>query len=70
MAAWLAAFETMVSDATARVEHDADIDAAEQRRLRFGVYFYSEPQADARARPAPAAPAAPRAPKPIKRRSS
>ena len=71
VAAWLNAFETMVRDATERVEHDAALEADAQHRMRFGVYFYSEPQADATGGEAPTAKAAaPRRRTPIKRRSS
>ncbi len=45
--AWSAAFETMVREATNRVEADAALDESDQHRMRFGVYFYSEPQAQA-----------------------
>jgi hypothetical protein len=70
VATWLAAFEAMVGEATRLVDNDADIAAEEQHRMRFGVYFYSEPQ-DGRNAAGPArAPAAPRQRKPIKRRSS
>lgn len=44
-AVWRAAFETMVREATNRVEADAQLDETDQHRMRFGVYFYSEPQA-------------------------
>jgi hypothetical protein len=40
-AAWAAAFESMVTQARERVEHDSAGDG--NRRMRFGVYFYSEP---------------------------
>lgn len=46
-AAWRTAFETMVQEATNRVEADAGLDDADQHRMRFGVYYYSEPQAQA-----------------------
>jgi hypothetical protein len=70
VAAWLAAFEAMVGDATRLVEQDAETDAASQQRMRFGVYFYSEPHGDAQGS-APAPAAAPRRRRtPIKRRSS
>ncbi|MBV9889888.1 MAG: hypothetical protein JO090_03260 [Rhizobacter sp.] len=71
VAAWLSAFETMVRDATERVEHDAALDPESQHRMRFGVYFYSEPQRDAaRGESTPAKPAPARARTPRKRRSS
>jgi len=72
VAAWLVAFEAMVADATRLVEHDADIEARSQQRMRFGVYFYSEPQAAAHdSAPGPAPPPAARSTrKPLKRRSS
>jgi hypothetical protein len=39
---WATAFETMVREATQRYEHDrAEPDA--QMRMRFGVYYYAEP---------------------------
>lgn len=61
--AWQAAFETMVREATHRVEADARLEEADQHRMRFGVYFYSEPQAQdapphARSHAKPAAPRA------------
>jgi len=68
VAAWLAAFERMVDEATALVEHDADVAPEAQHRMRFGVYFYSEPQAAAQPAGASAAAAPPR--KSSKRRSS
>lgn len=46
--AWAVAFERMVDEAQRSV--DADADAGVDGRVRFGVYFYSEPG------PAPAAP--------------
>ena len=70
VAAWLAAFETMVAEATQLVEDDADIDAGSQQRMRFGVYFYSEPQGDRKAASPASAPPAARRRKPIKRSSS
>ena len=39
--AWTSAFASMVSEARQRVESDADADS--DIRIRFGVYFYSEP---------------------------
>jgi hypothetical protein len=60
----------MVRDATERVEHDAAIDADAQHRMRFGVYFYSEPQREVTGETPTAKPAAPRLRTPIKRRSS
>jgi len=53
VAMWLAAFEAMVRDATERVERDEAIDADAQHRMRFGVYFYSEPQRAERGDEAP-----------------
>lgn len=70
VATWLAAFEAMVGDATRLVEKDADVDAASAHRMRFGVYFYSEPQGDATRAVSAPAPTVPRRRKPIKRRSS
>jgi len=70
VSAWLAAFETMVAEATRLVEDDADIDAESQHRMRFGVYFYSEPQGGRKAAPSASAPGAARRRKSIKRRSS
>lgn len=54
--AWAQAFDSVVTQARERVGHDADADA--NLRMRFGVYFYSEP-----AHPS-ADPAAPVGPKP------
>lgn len=45
--AWRDAFQSMVAEATRRVKSDADIAPSERQRMRFGVYFYSEPQAAA-----------------------
>jgi len=70
VAAWLAAFEAMVGEATKLVENDGDIAAESQHRMRFGVYFYSEPQDGRKAAASASMPAAPRRRKPIKRRSS
>jgi len=39
--AWAVAFKTMVAQAQARVDTDATADAT--GRMRFGVYYYSEP---------------------------
>jgi hypothetical protein len=41
-AAWAQAFEAVVTDARERVGHDA-ADPEADRRIRFGVYFFSEP---------------------------
>ena len=40
--AWASAFETVVAKARERVDHDTSDDAGAMR-MRFGVYFYSEP---------------------------
>lgn len=50
-AAWANAFQAVVTQARARVDADAASDG--EQRMRFGVYFYSEPAA------VPAAPAEP-----------
>lgn len=47
--AWQRAFEEMVQAARERVAADDAVPLAEAQRIRFGVYFYSEPQADAAA---------------------
>jgi hypothetical protein len=39
--AWARAFESVVTEARARVDHDRDGDG--EQRMRFGVYFFSEP---------------------------
>jgi len=52
--AWQRAFEDMVKAAQRRVAADADLPAQEQQRMRFGVYYYSEPQAAPPAAPVPA----------------
>jgi hypothetical protein len=57
-AAWAAAFETIVKQARERVERDSASD--ENQRMRFGVYFYSEPASAPAAQPKP--PAQPRSP--------
>ncbi|MEP7297087.1 MAG: DUF6502 family protein [Burkholderiales bacterium] len=41
---WLKVFEAMVASATERVEGDAALPPATHQRMRFGTYFYSEPQ--------------------------
>ena len=46
-AAWQRAFEDMVEAARQRVERDDGLAASQQQRMRFGIYFYSEPQAAA-----------------------
>lgn len=43
--AWQEAFETMVKEAGKRVAADERTPEGEQQRMRFGVYFYGEPQA-------------------------
>ncbi|MFT3954412.1 MAG: DUF6502 family protein [Piscinibacter sp.] len=43
--AWQEAFETMVKEARKRVAADDRLPPGEQHRMRFGVYFYGEPQA-------------------------
>lgn len=43
--AWQEAFETMVKEAGKRVSADERVPGSEQHRMRFGVYFYGEPQA-------------------------
>lgn len=54
---WQTAFEDMVKAARLRVDRDDALPADRQQRMRFGVYFYSEPQGGA-AEPAQAASAA------------
>lgn len=49
--AWQRAFDEMVEAARQRVAADDAVPAAEAQRMRFGVYFYSEPQAQAEAAP-------------------
>ncbi len=49
LALWLADLEKMVASATHRVGLDDSVPAESQHRMRFGVYFYSEPQSTARA---------------------
>jgi Family of unknown function (DUF6502) len=44
---WQEAFETMVKEARKRVAADEQVPAGEQQRMRFGIYFYGEPQAGA-----------------------
>jgi hypothetical protein len=67
--AWSDAFDTMVKQARKQVAADADVPEAEQQRMRFGVYFYSEPTAPAPRPGKPASTPAPRAPRPRGRRS-
>ena len=65
--AWAQAFEAVVSEARARVDLDAASDG--DQRMRFGVYFFSEPAPDAvAADPAPAPAADPPGPRPRNRR--
>jgi Family of unknown function (DUF6502) len=47
--AWATAFDAVVNQARAQVDHDMDTDG--DQRMRFGVYFYSEPVRDAAAPP-------------------
>ena len=68
--AWSDAFDMMVKQARKRVATDADVPEAEQQRMRFGVYFYSEPTAPAPRPGKPASTPAPRAPRSRGRRSS
>lgn len=68
-AAWSEAFSMMVKQAGKRVAADADVPVAEQQRMRFGVYFYSEPTAPAPRPGKPASTPAPRAPRPRGRRT-
>ncbi len=42
--AWQRAFQDMVKAARKRVAADGALPESEQQRMRFGVYFYSEPQ--------------------------
>ena len=65
-AAWQDAFEMMVKEARKRVTADARLPEGEQQRMRFGVYFYSEPQAAATRPEEAAAEPAPRARRPRK----
>jgi Family of unknown function (DUF6502) len=45
--AWQEAFETMVKEARKRVAADEQLPEGEQQRMRFGIYFYAEPQSRA-----------------------
>jgi hypothetical protein len=54
-AAWSEAFEMMVKEARQCVAADAKVADGDQQRMRFGVYFYSEPQAVATRPDEPAA---------------
>jgi hypothetical protein len=51
--AWAQAFARFVALATERVDHDSEADGV--HRVRFGAYFYSEPEPSAAAAPAGAA---------------
>lgn len=53
--AWQRAFEDMVKAARQRVERDDALPASQLQRMRFGVYFYSEPQSAAAQTAKPAA---------------
>ena len=64
--AWARAFDKMVTLAQSRVDHDAGSDG--NMRVRFGVYFFSEP-VPARGDPVPPLPATPRKRAPRKTRS-
>jgi hypothetical protein len=48
---WADAFERMVAEATARCK--ADQEAAPRSRMRFGVYYYDEPQRESGTEEAP-----------------
>ena len=65
--AWQQAFEVMVKEARKRVAADGRVPEAPPQRMRFGIYFYAEPQAGA---PGDAARAtqAPRAGRPAAKR--
>lgn len=65
--AWQEAFETMVKEARKRVAADDREPPLEQYRMRFGVYFYGEPQAAAPAETTGSGPAA-RAARPATKR--
>ena len=65
--AWQEAFETMVKEARKRVAADDRDPPLEQYRMRFGVYFYGEPQAAAPAEATGSGPAA-RAARPATKR--
>lgn len=43
-AAWAQAFSTLVDAAQGAVQADAAVAPPDQRRIRFGVYFYAEPE--------------------------
>lgn len=66
--AWQQAFETMVKEARKRVAADDGVPPGEQHRMRFGVYFYGEPQAAGPAEPAQRPGAAARAARPATKR--
>lgn len=68
-AAWSDAFTMMVKQARKHVAADADVPESEQQRMRFGVYFYSEPTAPAPRPGKPANTPALRAPRPRGRRT-
>ncbi len=68
-AAWSDAFAMMVKEARKHVAADTDVPEAEQQRMRFGVYFYSEPTAPAPRPGKPASTPAPRAPRSRGRRT-
>ncbi len=68
-AAWSDAFAMMVKQARQHVAADAGVPEAEQQRMRFGVYFYSEPTAPAPRPGKPASTPAPRVPRPRGRRT-
>jgi hypothetical protein len=60
--AWAQAFAGMVDEASRRVEADDAVPSEQQRRMRFGAYFFSEPLVESRCGSAPVEPppAAPR----------
>ncbi|QTN23328.1 hypothetical protein HZ992_25025 [Rhizobacter sp. AJA081-3] len=68
-AAWSDAFAMMVKQARKHVAADADVPDAERQRMRFGVYFYSEPTAPTPRPGKPAGTPAPRVPRPRGRRT-
>lgn len=43
---WVAAFEQMVREATTRFESDRELKTEARMRMRFGAYFFSEPDDD------------------------
>lgn len=64
--AWADAFESLVPQAQQRVDHDRSRDG--EMRMRFGVYFFSEPAKAVRAAPSAGPHKSTQSPKPLRKK--